>query len=948
MRVHAAAQLVGAPGRRRDADESEPWQERSNRSDRCLVTDGRKSMTTPRAQSMAVEDTLLEDCVRAIVGRHEAVDWRVEPGDFWCSVRPGRQPRRRAVQGWKLHLSATVLSAPHVLARAADVLVRHGCEFKFAHTLGVVRQLTSARYDRGGGGKFITAYPQGDEERLRLLAEELHESTAGLPGPGILSDRRYREGSLVHYRFGVFHGLPMLGNDGSYEAMLVDPGGEPVLDQRKAWFTPPAWAPRDPFRSAPAGATGQAAAPAAVLLDGRYAVSVAVRHAFRGGVYRATDQVTGEQVIVKQARAHVNGDLTGRDARDALRHEASLLERLGTSTVTPRLVGLFDQQGDLFLVQEAVAGVTLRESVWTRLRFADDAAWGPPAGETARLASRLIDLLEAVHGRGLVFQDFTPDNVMVTPEGDLRLIDVELAARPGETTVRAFTPGYGAPEQLAVSGRGPAPDQRVDLYGLGATLFYLASGVDPLLAPERPQARTTHERLRAWLAHMSVGNPVVRRLAAVILGLMDEDPGRRPGLAAVRDLLKEAPAVSRGVSAEPEQIGDAAVDGLIADGIDHLIATMEPENEARLWPATPMDRSTDPLNVQHGAAGVLGVLTRAYEVRPSAALGEAVAVAANWIRRAVPCEPRLLPGLQFGRSGTAWALLEAGRLLDDRGLVDVAADLALRVPLSWPNPDVCHGTAGAGLTQLRFWERTGNEEFLARTRTAADALLAAAERRDGQILWPVPQDFNSSLAGVVHYGFAHGVAGVGAFLLAAGRALGDGSYVDLAGEAADTLVSAARLKDGAAYWGAGPGDETLHTRWCSGSSGVGAFLLQMWRQTGDERLCPLLDQAATAIRRSRWSTMLGQCCGLAGGGEFLIDMADATGSPRCRRWAWELVRAACLRRFHRDGRQLIPDASGTDSFAYFGNGLSGILAFLIRLRHGGPRPWLPEAFAPGA
>ncbi|GAA1020670.1 hypothetical protein Aple_054940 [Acrocarpospora pleiomorpha] len=905
-------------------------------------------MTTPRAQSMAVEDTILEDCVRAIIGRHEAVDWRVEPGDFWCNVRPGRQSGRQAIQGWKLHLSATVLSAPHVLARAADVLVRHGCEFKFAHTLDVVRQLTSARYDRGGGGKFITAYPQGDEERLRRLADELHESTAGLPGPAILSDRRYREGSLVHYRFGAFHGLPMLGNDGSYEAMLVNPEGEPVLDQRKAWFTPPTWAPRDPFRSAPAGATGQAAAPTTVLLDGRYAVSVAVRHSFRGGVYRATDQVTGEQVIVKQARAHVSGDMTGRDGRDALRREASLLETLGTSAMTPRLVGLFDQQGDLFLVQEAVTGVTLRELVWTQLRFADDVAWGPPTGKAVRLASQLIDLLEAVHGRGLVFQDFTPDNLMVTPEGDLRLIDVELAARPGETTVRAFTPAYGAPEQLSVTGLGPAPDQRVDLYGLGATLFYLASGVDPLLAPERPQARTTHERLRAWLAHMSIGNPVVRRLAVVILGLMDEDPGRRPGLAAARDLMKEAHAVSFDVSPKPEQISDAAIDGLIADGIDHLIATMEPENEARLWPATPMDRTTDPLNVQHGAAGVLGVLTRAYEVRPSTALGETVAIAANWIRRAVPCEPRLLPGLQFGRSGTAWALLEAGQLLNDQRLVDVATDLALRVPLSWPNPDVCHGTAGAGLAQLRFWEKTGNEEFLARTRTAADALLAAAEHRDGQILWPIPQDFNSSLAGVVHYGFAHGAAGIGAFLLAAGRALDDSSYVDLAGEAADTLVSAAQMKDDAAYWGAEPGDKTLHTRWCSGSSGVGAFLLQMWRQTGDESLYPLLDQAATAIRRSQWSTMLGQCCGLAGGGELLIDMAEATGTPRYRQWAQELVRAAYLRRFHRDGRQVIPDASGTDSFAYFGNGLSGILAFLIRLRHGGPRPWLPEAFSLGS
>ena len=69
-------------------------------------------------------------------------------------------------------------------------------------------------------------------------------STEGLPGPGILSDRPYLPGSLLHYRFGAFRGVAMLGNDGSHEAMLVAPDGSLVLDQRKPWFTPPQWAPR--------------------------------------------------------------------------------------------------------------------------------------------------------------------------------------------------------------------------------------------------------------------------------------------------------------------------------------------------------------------------------------------------------------------------------------------------------------------------------------------------------------------------------------------------------------------------------------------------------------------------------------------------------------------------------------------------------------------------------
>ncbi|TGA98076.1 serine/threonine protein kinase, partial [Streptomyces palmae] len=165
---------------------------------------------------------------------------------FWCRVTPAGRPLR--TQGWKLHLSATPLSAPYVLTRAADILIRHRFAFKFAATVDGVRELVSRHADRGSGGKFLTVYPECDEDRLRELAEALHRATSGLPGPGILSDRRYRPGSLVHYRYGAFGGVPVLGNDGTYETLLIAPDGSLAPDHRKAWFSPPPWAPRDPFR----------------------------------------------------------------------------------------------------------------------------------------------------------------------------------------------------------------------------------------------------------------------------------------------------------------------------------------------------------------------------------------------------------------------------------------------------------------------------------------------------------------------------------------------------------------------------------------------------------------------------------------------------------------------------------------------------------------------------
>ncbi|MFF4734577.1 class IV lanthionine synthetase LanL [Streptomyces sp. NPDC001262] len=899
------------------------------------------------------DGSLLEDCVRSVLARHAPDDWQVSPGEFWCQVRPAGTSTR--VQGWKLHLSATPLSAVLVLARSAEVLARRRCTFKFASTLGRVAELTSRQADRGAGGKFITVYPECGDRELRELAEELDEATRGLPGPGILSDRPYRPGSLVHYRFGVYRGITVLGNEATYEAMLMAPDGSLVLDWRAAWFSPPPWAPEDPFtaqRTAPPAADGtDPERPKPVRLDDRYVVDEVIRHAFTGGVYRATDTRTAAPVIVKQARPHTGNTLAGQDARDTRRHEAAMLELFASSGLTPRPVALFEQQGDLFLVQEAVAGVTLRQWVARHIAPDDGGTWGLSPDTARHLAARLVDLMELVHREGFVIRDFTPNNVMVTEDRELRLIDLELLARPGEQVLRAYTPGYAAPEQVHAPVTGAAPGPAADLHGLGATFFHLLTGADPLLAPDEPPVRPDRQRIEHWLGHVCPGNPAARELAPVVLDLLHEEPARRPGLADIRRALADGPGAAVVLAAAP-----AGLKQLTDDSLDHLLATMDRDAADWLWAPQPSGTNSgtndDPFTVQNGAAGILGVLARACRTAPDPALREAVATAADWIVQRCGREPRVLPGLYFGRSGTAWALLDAAEVLADGELADYAAELARRVPVRWPNPDICHGTAGAGMTQLRFWEATGADDFLDRAREAAAAVMSAAVRHDGLVHWQIPRNWPSGLAGLVHHGFAHGIAGIGAFLLAAGRATDDPACHETADAAARTLLAQVELDDGAAYWTSGPSSRVRRTNWCSGSSGVGTFLLRAGQDSDDPQLQEGLQkglqeaagQAALAVRRSRWHTATAQCHGLAGDGEFLLDLAQASGQQRYHHWAEELATAIQVRHALRDGRMLAPDETGLSAGPAYGTGLAGVLAFLLRLRDGGPRMWLPRVF----
>jgi hypothetical protein len=883
--------------------------------------------------------------MKAILSRNGNDDWLLEVGDFWCRVLPSSY--RFRPQAWKIHVSATPLSAPVVLARCAAVLIRTGCAFKFAGDLGGVRTLVERTYSRAGGGKFITAYPASDDQ-FRKVAAELDDATLGLHGPKILSDRQLKPGSLVHYRYGVTGADPVLTDDGTFAAVLVAPDGSTVPDRRLAWFSPPSWA-GSPF---PGVTQAPPAVPAAIRLADRFIVRRVVRHANKGGVYVARDVTTGADVIIKHARRHVGASLDGTDSRDYLRHEAEMLDFFAPLGISPRKVALFGQQGDLFLAQELVPGVRLEK--WASPGPGQRTAGALSVPAAIGLATRLVDVFATAQGTGLVLRDFNPNNLIVTPDEEFRLIDLEFAVRPGERVPRCLTAAYAAPEEAAAPPFGPAPGQEADRYSLGATLFYLLTGAHPLFPAEDPAQRRLGERLSALMAIMVADNAPLAALAPLIAGLMDEVPGDRWTVARAREFLHESARLpaDRRVRTLPSldaRSGEPDLDALVRDGFTYVLRTMTPDLP-RLWTSDDFGTATDPCNVQHGAAGVMSVLVQAARAGEHAGLRDAVTVAAGWIDERLDAVPRVLPGLYFGRSGTAWALYDAADYLGDANVASRAIGLAERVPITdWENPDVCHGLAGAGLAQLYLWQATGADNLLQRALLCAEAVHRAARSRGGQTLWPIPATSGSALAGAEHYGFAHGVAGAGVFLLYAGVAGKRESFLTAAVAAGRTLSLAARGDADGAWWPASaqrdPAEPDFQ-HWCSGASGIGTFLIRLWRVTGDGQFLDLAKRAAVTVRRRRWHAGHSVCHGLAGDGEFLLDMAQFTGQGTYAEWAQEMAAVIVARRIYRDGLAIAYADDPVRVTADFNTGLSGILGFLVRLRRQGSRPWMPDELLP--
>jgi class 3 adenylate cyclase len=203
-------------------------------------------------------------------------------------------------------------------------------------------------------------------------------------------------------------------------------------------------------------------------LQARYRLEGLIGQGAMGAVYRATDLRLHRPVAVK----HLHPAAAG--LRDAFAREARLLAGLRHPAL-PEVTDFFTEEIGHFLVMEYVPGDDLAALLLRRgapFPVADVLAW----------ADELLDALAYLHGRKppVVHRDIKPQNLKLTPEGRLMLLDFGLAKGAGEPGAPArslvgYTLAYAPLEQL----RGEGTEPRSDLYALAATLHELLTDATP-------------------------------------------------------------------------------------------------------------------------------------------------------------------------------------------------------------------------------------------------------------------------------------------------------------------------------------------------------------------------------------------------------------------------------------------------------------------------------------
>jgi hypothetical protein len=379
-------------------------------------------------------------------------------------------------QGWKLHVSATILSAAEVFARVEPILRRSGAFFKVPCRLELLRSLNSGLGDFSQIGKFLTVYPRSHDEALKL-ARELHGATRGLPGPRIPFDARYRRGSLVYYRYGAFRSPP-----GGRPGFIRAPGGKRYRDKRAPGRAVPHWM-KDPFQKSPANNSKWRG-----LISSELLVFKAKAQRGKGGVYEAVDLsvLPVRSVIIKEGRRHGETNWDGKDGYALIQHEAQVLRKLRKAGLpVPEILLEFTKNGNRYLVLERITGRSLLAAKRVQ----------PPRTSCVRAAGILEQLgpmLSRIHAAGWAWRDCKPSHIFVH-RGKLRLIDFEGACRVDQTESLPWgSPDYVPPRSHGKFSRRAGTLE--DDYALGVIAFQFLSGEFPPV--ERHRRATVYRRTK--------------------------------------------------------------------------------------------------------------------------------------------------------------------------------------------------------------------------------------------------------------------------------------------------------------------------------------------------------------------------------------------------------------------------------------------------------------------
>lgn len=252
------------------------------------------------------------------------------------------------------------------------------------------------------------------------------------------------------------------------------------------------------------------------ILDGRYEIKERLGAGGMGEVYKATHTYLGSWRVIKVVHPHISGNT---DAHDRFLREARAATKVQHSNVATLHDFASLPDGAHYMVWEFIDGENLAQRLRVRRTL--------PPRQAVRIAVQALRGLDAIHRAGIVHRDISPENLMITGDDEVKIIDLGVAKLEDPDAVSTTRTGifvgklrYASPEQLGFIPEGERVDGRADLYALAMVLVELLTGRPPY------EAKSPHEY---FLLHAQEPRKQTVEL-----------PRELPGSAALQDVLEKA------------------------------------------------------------------------------------------------------------------------------------------------------------------------------------------------------------------------------------------------------------------------------------------------------------------------------------------------------------------------------------------------------------------------
>ncbi|WP_428909694.1 serine/threonine protein kinase [Niallia sp. Krafla_26] len=212
------------------------------------------------------------------------------------------------------------------------------------------------------------------------------------------------------------------------------------------------------------------------VIEGKYEILKLIGRGGMSKVYLAMDKRLNKQWAVKEIEKRArdkNNEVIIQSAID----EANMIKRLDHPSL-PRIVDIIDHDSVIYVIMDYIEGEPLSNIL--------EEYGAQPQDLVIEWAIQLCEVLDYLHtcDPPIIYRDMKPANVMLKPDGNIKLIDFGIAREFKDQnladTVSLGTKGYAAPEQFGGKGQ---TDPRTDIYCLGVTLYHLVTGKNPAEPP---------------------------------------------------------------------------------------------------------------------------------------------------------------------------------------------------------------------------------------------------------------------------------------------------------------------------------------------------------------------------------------------------------------------------------------------------------------------------------